>query len=131
MTKAKKLSQRNLKKAKVNKEHYLQGKPFILPRRLDIHRTAYNLSVTPIEERKSWWDGDTYIHNAGFGGESLGTSISVGRIWLIVEKRWLNQKLKTQVGFHELDFDIQVDTWGRVTKEINGETVKVDYSSGL
>ena len=120
----KKLSNKKIKLGKLNKGLFLQGKPFTLPRRLDIHRGAYYLYQNEDSTRK-----ETLIFKSGFSSGTLGSYTSAGRTWLCFQQTWLNQTNKSQVAFHELDFDIEVDQWGKVTKEIDGETITVEYDS--
>lgn len=127
---AKGLSKSKLQKAATNRKLFLSGKPFLLPRRLDIHRKAYALHISSEENKRKYDTKDTMIFEEGFmGGRSIGNYTKAGRIWLDLEERWLNKTMKTSVGFHELDFDIEVDNMGRVSKEINGEIVEVKYDT--
>lgn len=124
------LSKKNQKLSKANKELFLQGKPFLYPRRLDIHRHAVHCHIRENETEPNDIES-TFITNVGWGSAENCTGNAKGRIWLHLSHRFLTSTIKFRVGFHELDFDITVDSFGYAFKEIDGETVKIDYDSNL
>jgi hypothetical protein len=124
------ISKAKQKKAKINKALFLQGKPFLYPRRLDIHRHAVHCHLSEGEESPRDIKS-CFITNVGWGSGENCSGNATGRLWLYLSTRWLNLSMKSQVAFHELDFDITVDRMGYAYKEIDGEKVKCDYSSGL
>ena len=122
------ISKAKQKKAKINKELFLTGKPFLLPRRLDIHRHPFQVHLNK-DSDKELDAANTFITAATFGSDHFSGN-ATGRLWLYLNKRWLNQTMKSQVAFHELDFDITVDNY-YAYKEIDGEQVKCQYGSGI
>jgi hypothetical protein len=125
-----KINQKKANKAKSisNKLLLLQGKPFLYPRYLDIHRQPVMCHLREDEtiqpDPKS-----CFITSPGYGSTDNCSANATGHVWLILIKRWLTKEIKIRVPFHELDFDITVDKFGYAYKEIDGEKVKCEYKS--